>query len=412
MPIHQLISSISLTSERPNDDNQAATTNYPTTRPRSVLLLLFLLKMSVPVNSEEGKLLAKVKVGDNKLQALQRLGQKAGILADKDGIGLLDIDFITAEGAPYVFKLLQPQRREQEDPQARFRQLAESAAIMVTEAVMKSIVFHFSSQMAVVNTPDQAADLYKRASRIPRSATEIILREEGISVGNIFGGTDTAKSIILEAFDDGKPCLLKIAEEENIDHEMMVWEAITESSGGKKNYLVPIKKLDFKRAKVQVGNLSGGYNDTGNYRTGILMRKYQSTLSRCKIPLTEQVLLRYGEQLKTAISAMHERGYCHMDIKPANIFLWEDDCLLGDYGGATKVGERVREHTMVYYPSDAGSHAKMETDYFLLAVTLLEMFGSVASPPGAMTFKEIKSKVDILENQNVKAFLSQLVSIS
>ena len=60
--------------------------------------------MSVLVNSEEGKLLVKVKVGDSKLQAFQRLGQNAGILADKDGVGLLDIDFITKEGAPYVFK--------------------------------------------------------------------------------------------------------------------------------------------------------------------------------------------------------------------------------------------------------------------------------------------------------------------
>lgn len=193
---------------------------------------------------------------------------------------------------------------------------------------------------------------------------------------------------------------------------MIVWEAIKESnvSGGRKNYLVPLTKLEFKSANVQVGNLSGCYNDAGNYSTGILMRKYQSTLYRCKIPLTEEVLLRYGKQLKTAVSAMHDNGYCHMDIKPANIFLWENECLMGDYGGATKIGERVRERTMAYYPSDAGSVAKKETDYLLLAVTLLEMFGSVASPPDGLTEEEIKSKVDSVENQNVKAFLSELVS--
>ena len=283
---------------------------------------------------------------------------------------------------------------------------------MVTDTVMKSVVFHFSSQMIVVNTPDQAADLYKRASRIPRSATEIMLKENNISVGGIFGGTDTSKSIILEAFEDGKPSLLKIAEKESVDHEFFVWETMKETSGGENSFLVPIRKLCFRsEAKVQAGNLSGGFNDVGRYDRGLLMRKYQSTLSRCTIPLTEQVLLRYGQQLQTAISTMHDNGYCHMDIKPANIFLWEEKCLLGDYGGATKIGEPVREHTMTYYPSNAGRHAKTETDYYLLAVTLLEMFECVDSPPGAMTMEEIKAKVDTVESDNVKAFLSQLVSL-
>lgn len=283
---------------------------------------------------------------------------------------------------------------------------------MVTDTVMKSVVFHFSSQMIVVNTPDQAADLYKRASRIPRSATEIMLQENNISVGGILGGTDTSKSIILEAFEDGEPRILKIAEKESVDHEFFVWETMKERSGGENSFLVPIRKLCFRsEAKVQAGNLSGGFNDVGSYRTGLLMRKYQSTLSRCKISLTEQVLLRYGKQLKTAISTMHDYGYCHMDIKPANIFLWEGKCLLGDYGGATKIGEPVREHTMTYYPSNAGRHAKTKTDYYLLAVTLLEMFGCFASPPGAMTMEEIKTKVDTVESDNVKAFLSQLVSL-
>ena len=63
--------------------------------------------MSVPVIREEGKLLTKIRVGDSKLQALQRLGQKTGILEDNEGIALLDDDVITAEGAPYVFKRLE-----------------------------------------------------------------------------------------------------------------------------------------------------------------------------------------------------------------------------------------------------------------------------------------------------------------
>jgi hypothetical protein len=72
----------------------------------------------------------------------------------------------------------------------------------------------------------------------------------------------------------------------------------------------------------------------------------------------------------------------------------------------------VREHTLSYYPSDAGSYAKKETDFMLLTVTLLEMFGSVTSPPGPMTAEEIKSKVASVGNERVKAFLEKLVSLT
>lgn len=55
--------------------------------------------------------------------------------------------------------------------------------------------------------------------------------EKNISVASIFGETDTAKSIILEAFESGKPRLLKITEKESIDHEMIVWEEIIAERG-------------------------------------------------------------------------------------------------------------------------------------------------------------------------------------
>jgi hypothetical protein len=298
-----------------------------------------------------------------------------------------------------------------DDPQTRFRRLAERGSCKVTDVVMKSVLRHFASEMTVVNSADQAYDLYKRASLVPRSATQIVLKEKNISVGRIFGGTDTGKSIILEAFEDGKPCLLKITDTQSIAHEMSVWEAIRGNDGDQQN-LVPLRKLEFiDPAVVQVGNMSGGYNEMkGDFRAGILMRKFQSTLARCTIPLTEAVLLRYGEQLKTAITTMHEHGYCHMDIKPANVFLWEGNCFLGDYGGATKTGEPVREHTVSYYPSDAGNLAKKKTDFMLLTVLLLEMFGAVSSPPGPMTAEEIESKVASVEDEKVKAFLEQLGS--
>lgn len=60
---------------------------------------------TVEVRDGMGELLGKVRVGDTKLQALERLGRVgAGGLYDRQNVGLLDAELLSAEGGPYVFK--------------------------------------------------------------------------------------------------------------------------------------------------------------------------------------------------------------------------------------------------------------------------------------------------------------------
>ena len=57
------------------------------------------------VNDEQGETLGSVKVGDTKLEALQRLSWLGpGGLLDKNGFGLLDNEKIDENSGPYVFK--------------------------------------------------------------------------------------------------------------------------------------------------------------------------------------------------------------------------------------------------------------------------------------------------------------------
>ena len=59
-------------------------------------------------------MLGKIRVGDTKLQALERLGRVGGGgLYDNEDIGLLDIALISAEEGPYVFK---PSSSQQQQP--------------------------------------------------------------------------------------------------------------------------------------------------------------------------------------------------------------------------------------------------------------------------------------------------------
>lgn len=135
------------------------------------------------------------------------------------------------------------------------------------------------------------------------------------------------------------------------------------------------------------------------------MKHFQTILAQCKIPLEETVLLKYGNQLKRAIQHMHENGYCHLDIKPSNVFLLEGKCYLGDYGAAMPVGQEIMECTRNYYPTDFPHLAEKKTDYLLLAKTLLEMYGEIESPVKPMSTEEILGAIQGVKTEAVRDFL-------
>ena len=107
------------------------------------------------------------------------------------------------------------------------------------------------------------------------------------------------------------------------------------------------------------------------------MKHHQGTLAQCKIPLTEEVSLHRGGCLKEAVSAMHTAGHCHLDIEPSNVFLFEKECFLGECGASVRTGELIRERTAKCHPRDGDFKAREATDTCPLAMTLMEMFGTV-----------------------------------
>jgi hypothetical protein len=67
---------------------------------------------AVQVNDAQGNSLGKVKVGDTKMEALERLDRSGGLF-DKNDVGLLAAECITLEGGPYVLKERQQQQKQQ-----------------------------------------------------------------------------------------------------------------------------------------------------------------------------------------------------------------------------------------------------------------------------------------------------------
>lgn len=308
----------------------------------------------------------------------------------------------------YVRQQQQRQLRDKPAGMERFQSLLRSQGIDPVQPVIMQLIKYYAASIPLIDEPGAAAELYYTASRIPRSATEIVLREQGISVAQPFRASDPSKAVLLHAFRGGYPMILKVSSPASIHHEISVMEKIKDDAD--KNSLVVIEEVRFESATIEITHDDGGLSiPYARVRSGLLMKHFQTTLAQCKIPLTETVILNYGKQLKRAIQHMHKNGYCHLDIKPSNVFLLEANCYLGDYGAAKPIGQEIIECTRNYYPSDFPPLAEKKTDYLLLAKTVLELYGEIESPVKPMSTDEIIYAVQAVKTKSVRDFLMSCV---
>lgn len=213
--------------------------------------------------------------------------------------------------------------------QAQFRQLLQKCHVVPSESVMAVILQHFASSAALVDSPEQARDLYFTAALLPRSAAKDVLGEKGISVADVFRGSDPSKAVLLHAHENGVPRILKIAAETSIRHEWDVYSAVASSNHGENTFLVKVQLLHFESAEIELGDFTEGHSHHPPTRCGLLMKHFQGTLVQCKIPLAAEILLRFGKYLQEALSTLHKAGFCHLDVKPSNIFFLKRHAIWG-----------------------------------------------------------------------------------
>lgn len=88
-----------------------------------------------------------------------------------------------------------------------------------------------------------------------------------------------------------------------------------------------------------------------------------------------------------------------MDIKSSNVSLFEQACYWGDYGAAVKTGHPIRERTLLYYPRDGDYEAREERDMDLLAVTVIEMFGTIL---------QVSHRIKSLTKQEIRERMAEM----
>lgn len=112
-----------------------------------------------------------------------------------------------------------------------------------------------------------------------------------------------------------------------------------------------------------------------------------------KTKLTIVQKLLFSVQLLSAVSYLEDKGYVHRDIKPQNIFVKGNTCILGDFGLIKKIEDEVETTDREFFKESQGpgmaffyrtpdlieyangrSNLSIKTDVFQLGLVFAQMF--------------------------------------
>lgn len=131
-------------------------------------------------------------------------------------------------------------------------------------------------------------------------------------------------------------------------------------------------------------------DDGGKEFGGLLMKLFARALSSAPdLVLSEALLFDRAAVMVAAVSHIHSRGYYHMDIKEANVFVDAvGEWVLGDFGSAVLEHTPITSTTRGLHPALATWHrgsdqllALRKYDVYMLAALLVRQLGP---GPGGM----------------------------
>jgi hypothetical protein len=123
--------------------------------------------------------------------------------------------------------------------------------------VLNQVIRHYAASVSLIYDADAAVDLYYTASRIPRTATVEMLDNKGISVAKPFQASDPGKAVLLQAFRDGVPMILKVSTPASIRNEVQVMETLKKHGLDDNSHLVLFEELEFESGSIECAVLHG-----------------------------------------------------------------------------------------------------------------------------------------------------------
>lgn len=230
-----------------------------------------------------------------------------------------------------------------------------------------------------------ALELYRDAERTFGTSTKRnIIATQGLDlkINGEFEISQQSASVFYIAWDAGVPCILKFPESASM--AQLEYKVYVEITDPRKQYLVHIELIRFTNLPMR--HLNQNY--------ALKMSHYTSTLQSCArgpelCTLFEHVAVSIFEGLH----AIHAAEYCHLDVKPGNIFIdSQGRSFLGDYDAALNPGQIVTRTTPTFLPREMAILqarnrlvATPAVDFGMLACTLLFMYDANISASPSMT---------------------------
>jgi serine/threonine protein kinase len=227
----------------------------------------------------------------------------------------------------------------------------------------------------VVTTREHAVQLYNDVVQIPWSQTRAeVLTESNVTIDGIMPIAGAQTATFHYAFDNNIPKVLKIPmTQAKVNRECAMYEELGTHAETCSLALVPVRKLKL-RGTVR----DNRYSPEKLVEQGILMPPYWCTVGDIPTPASATRALSVFERVSPALQYLHQHGWIHGDVKPANIFLdVAGHAWLGDYGTSIKAVdfESFTGGTLKYQLADVTIKDGPRFDRVGLALVLLDLLG-------------------------------------
>jgi serine/threonine protein kinase len=237
------------------------------------------------------------------------------------------------------------------------------------ERVLGRIAMEFTAQLAAVDTDEQCYELYIHVKSLPSTTTRMEIRDQ--CRVRLNGPAFEDNPFLLLGNDEiGRPIVVKILKvrDDLSSYEIRKREVERETQACE---LLQLSDSSSSKALIHAELLTIGIPDSDHCFKALKMPKY-NVLIQCA-SFDTIVIAAQGQRLIEAVEFIHEKGFVHMDIKGANIFVdMNGQWLLGDFGSICPIKSDVTSCTTFFCKEDViGLEAHPKFDWFMLLVVLM-----------------------------------------
>jgi len=260
---------------------------------------------------------------------------------------------------------------------ASFVALLAAAGIRCpNDRVLSDLQVNHHQVLYTTGTPDAAKRWYEHVRDLPKSPTRG--RFKSITGYLLNGGWAHGLNLTLAYDPSGGQLIFKRTMQGRGDPE--VTAALTISEGAPPG----IVRCEYRNV----------VDDGGKEFGGLLMKLFARALSSAPdLVLSESILLDRAAVMVAAVRHIHSRGYVHMDIKEANVFVdAAGEWAIGDFGSAVLEHTPITSTTRGLHPAVSAWHhgreellALRKYDVYMLAALLVRQLDSA---PGVSAYPD------------------------